>query len=262
MSELAFSINAWSTSAESLDRVFAELTAEQWNLPTDLPGWSVRDILAHLAHIEAEAKAPEKSSAAQAVSSDFTEAGVAARCDRAVDEVLREFQEAVDQRRKELAVIPDDPEALADRTPGGIAWDWRTTLRNRAFDMWMHEQDIRRAVGIAGGMFHPGGQLSRDVLASTMGYVLGRKVQAEPGSAVRFLVWGPLPLDLTIAVDDSGRARPVTQIADLNPTTLRMNSETFVMLAGGRREPDQVDVDISGDSALADAVLANMALRV
>jgi len=41
---------------------------------------------------------------------------------------------------------------------------------------------------------------------------------------------------------------------------LRMDVEAFVVLSGVRRPPEQVDVEIEGDSELADRVLAGMAV--
>jgi hypothetical protein len=39
-----------------------------------------------------------------------------------------------------------------------------------------------------------------------------------------------------------------------------MTSETFTILAAGRRSPDAVDVEIDGDEELARSVLAAMTL--
>jgi hypothetical protein len=39
-----------------------------------------------------------------------------------------------------------------------------------------------------------------------------------------------------------------------------MDQEAFVMLAGGRRAPDRVDVEVSGDPDLAGRILAAMAI--
>ena len=47
---------------------------------------------------------------------------------------------------------PADGKADLPRTPGKIGWNWETLLSNRVVDVWMHEQDIRRAVGRPGGM--------------------------------------------------------------------------------------------------------------
>ena len=45
-----------------------------------------------------------------------------------------------------------DGKADLPRTLRKIGWNWETLLSNRAVDVWMHEQDIRRAVGRPGGM--------------------------------------------------------------------------------------------------------------
>ena len=57
------------------------------------------------------------------------------------------------------------PTRRASPTPifGGVPWNWRTLLRNRPLDVWMHEQDVRRAVGRPGGMDTVAGAAHRRV---------------------------------------------------------------------------------------------------
>ena len=44
----------WDTTAKDLLAVLRDLRPEDWDRPA-LPEWSVRDVVAHLAHMESEA---------------------------------------------------------------------------------------------------------------------------------------------------------------------------------------------------------------
>ena len=61
-------------------------------------------------------------------------------------------------------------------------------------------------------------------------------------------------------VGDDGRARPVVPPPDAPTTKLTMDLETYVVLAGGRRDPADVEVTITGDEDLGRRVLGRMAV--
>lgn len=98
------------------------------------PDWSVKDVYSHLAGSAADLLAGNL----EGVTTDpWTEAQVVARRDRTLAEVLEEMEslgEAMD------SVI----ESFGD------AMDIRLFI-----DQWTHEQDIRGAVGVAGGVDSP-----------------------------------------------------------------------------------------------------------
>ncbi len=86
----------------------------------------------------------------------YTEQGVLARRERDLDSVADEIEQAVATRHAALqAEPPTDPKAAPPKTPGDIPWDFQTLLNNRPVDVWMHEQDIRRAIGRPGGYDGP-----------------------------------------------------------------------------------------------------------
>lgn len=135
------------------------LTDEQWRLPTDCRGWGVGDLVAHAAALESELAGVEPlrvtiDKAAPHIKSPagvYTERGVVARRGRAPADVVAEFDDAVSRRTAILeAEALDDPEGTPTVTPGGIGWSWATLMRNRPLDIWVHEQDIRRAIGQPG----------------------------------------------------------------------------------------------------------------
>lgn len=255
---LEHSVAAWQASMAAITGL--GLDDELGALDTSLPGWRVRDVLAHLVHIEealAFGESKPAASGASVVARDYTEAGVAALTGVSVAELLERLERAVAARSSQLAVLPSDPSAPADRTPGGVAWDYETLLRNRAIDAWMHEQDIRRAIERPGGLDTLGMQIAARSLSSALPFVVGKRAKIEPGQPVRIVIDGPVSIDRTIVVGDDGRAADT----DVEPlATIAMSSETFTRLAGGREALDSFEVRIEGDKSLAARVLAKLAV--
>ena len=112
----------------------------------------------------------------------YTEIGVVNRRDASPDAIINEIRDGGDRAAHPLL---DDPPTDADGLPspifGGVPWTWRTLLRNRPLDIWMHEQDVRRAVGRPGGMDTAPAKHTAEYLAETLGFVLGKKVGAPAG---------------------------------------------------------------------------------
>lgn len=253
MTDLQLYVDAWHESARSV----LALQPTDWDAPTDLPGWTAKDVVAHLVHLERVIVEGEPAIVGgSAVPGDYTNAGVDALRDVPIAQLLTDLTNLTARRLEMLQELPD-PQAAATNTPAGVQWTWDTALRNRAIDMWMHEQDIRRAVELPGGFDSVGAHVVTATFSAALPYILGRKAGAPAGSVVRWNVAGPVSVDAVIGVGEDGRARAT----DASPTTtLTMDTEAFVILAGGRRGPTGVHVSIEGDRELAARVLGAMAV--
>jgi uncharacterized protein (TIGR03083 family) len=229
-------VRGWHESAMSIIALARELDDDDWARPTDCDKWTVKDIVAA-----------------------YTGAGVEARRDRAPAELVTEFAAAVELRASRLADLPDDPSALAPVTPGGVAWSWDTLLRNRSVDVWVHEQDIRRAIGRPGGLDTTGAHVAVMTFSFSLPYVVGKRVKPPAMSTVQWIVTGETPLELAVRVGEDGRASAIETL-DEPSVTLRMSTETFTVLTAGRREPDEVEVTIDGDQDLGRATLSAMSI--
>ena len=254
-------VRGWHEAAEAIIALAAELDDADWARQTDCTEWTVKDVLAHVAHLETELCHTEQNTydggGGTDVASSYTAIGVAARRDRTPAELVAELASAVELRASRLADLPDDPAAPAPVTPGGVAWSWDTLLRNRSVDVWVHEQDIRRAIGRPGGLDSTGAHVAVMTFSFAMPYVLGKKVKPPALSTVRWNVTGETPLELVVRVGEDGRASAIETL-DEPSVTLTMSTEAFTVLTAGRRTPDQLDITIEGDEELARATLAAM----
>jgi len=264
MADLEHLVDLWWQAAQEVTALAEELPEDGWHTPTDLEGWDVHDQLAHVAHLEAVLAGGREETVdvgqpehVKSLMGTYTEQGVVARKDRTPAELVEEIREATGRRRAELAALDLDPAAPAPGAFGLLGWTTERLFKNRPLDLWMHQQDIRRAVDRPGGLDSPVAQHVADYFLESVGFVVGKKVGAPAGTTVTVAVDGSQPV--TVVVGDDRRARP-SDAVDSPTVTLTMDRETWVILAGGRRTPDAVEVNVEGDADLASAILANLAV--
>ena len=262
---LARFVEIWRDAAARLCDLARSLPEESRHLPTDLEGWDVQDNVAHTAHLETVlAGGPEETIAVdeaphiKGLVGLYTEQGVLARRSRTMEELAAEIEQAVATRHAELlADPPTDGSAPPTRCFGGMPWDTRTLLSNRPLDIWMHEQDIRRAVGRPDGYDAPAAEHVIGVFARALPLVLAKRAAAAPGTSVR--------IELTdrdrhfgAEVGEDGRGRPA--LPDSPTTLIRLSAEDYVVLAGGRRPAESVSASYDGDAVLAQTLLTKLAV--
>jgi uncharacterized protein (TIGR03083 family) len=261
-------IEAWKSSVDDTVALLRSLDDEDWTRPTDLPGWDVRAVAAHLAHLESELagfeQAPVEVPELEHITSPmglYTERGPLARTGWEPAAIIDELEKAASVRYAELLDDPPtDGSARPPITPGGIGWNWETLLRNRPLDMWMHEQDIRRAVGRPGGLDTAGAAHTVMVLTMRFAYSIGKRVAPPSGTTAVLDVRGISPVHLAVEVNADGRAVPRSD-DPVDPTVrLTMDLETFTILGGGRRPAASLDVAVEGDQQLGRRILDALAV--
>jgi uncharacterized protein (TIGR03083 family) len=262
--QLAQLIEIWQLACADFVALARDIPSEEWGLPTDLQGWAVKDIVAHTAHLEAVlAGAPEETVEVpdaphvKSLMGYYTEQGVLARRDRDKGSLLEEIERSVATRSAALeAEPPTDPAAAPPRTPGGVPWNNQTLLSNRPVDVWMHEQDIRRAIGRPGGYDSPVATHVLRVFSRALPMVVGKRVAPPVGTTVCLAV-PDAGLRTTVRVGEDGRA---SRVDDETPptTTVSLSPQDFVVLSGGRRPPESAQVVIDGEEDLGRRLLAAM----
>jgi uncharacterized protein (TIGR03083 family) len=264
--ELHAYVDVWWDAVNDFTTLLDEVPAEAWHTPTDLPGWDIQAVVAHTAHLESllagkEHDEVEIGDAAhvRGMMGQFTEQGVVARRDNTPDELLNEIRSSTTARHTQLlAEPPTDPSAPATGLFGALGWDMRTLLRNRPLDVWMHEQDIRRALAMPGGMDTPAAEHTTGYLTGSLGLVLAKKAKAAPGTSMLLEVDGHAAV--AVVVTDEGRGVLLEELPAEPTVGLRTDRESFILLAGGRRRPEPGRVEVFGDPDLGQRLLEHLAV--
>jgi uncharacterized protein (TIGR03083 family) len=252
----------------SLADVCSALADAEWALPTECPGWDVKDQLSHLIGIEQAIMgqpAPEWSEPLGAhVKNDFAAANepyVAVRRARSGPAVLAEFEAVTTTRLDQLDALTATEWAAIGYSPMGQV-PHAEFMTARVYDSWVHEQDVRRALDRPGGGGNAASAISLGRIQDAMPFVVGKKAGCAEGTAVRFDVSGPGDdaRAFTIAVE-AGRARPVSdEVAPM--VTLSFSSIDFTRLGCGRATAAQVEaaggINIVGDQQVGLSVLGAM----
>jgi hypothetical protein len=135
-------------------------------------------------------------------------------------------------------------------------------MRVRIFDCWMHEHDIRDAVGPKAGasdLVGPASRLALDEIAASMGFVVGKLGGAPDGSRVAIELTGPLGRNINVAME--GRGKLVDDFGADGPTaTITMDGLLFTRLAGGRTPLAQHSdsIDYGGDQAIGRRIVEHL----
>jgi uncharacterized protein (TIGR03083 family) len=256
-SDIDAAVAAWAQAVEAMIALGGTFTDVQWRAHTECPGWTVKDVYAHL--VGGELWMAEGHPASTAELATIAERPVAARRDVAGAAVLDELSTVYAVRRHQLATAPEDP-AAPTLTAYGAPVTVGVLYRHRAFDAWVHEQDVRRAVGRPGNLDTAGALIARDILLAAIPRVVAKLAAAPPGSTVRLTVTGPVTADATISVDDNRRGHLGPPAGGTPTAAITMAWETFGRLAAGRIRAGEAETASTGDVALADRILDHFAV--
>lgn len=256
-------------SWDALDSLLAGLTDAQWQTATSLPGWTVHDVVGHIVGTElmlSGTPTPEGPAVRpEHVNNDIgalNEAWVEHLRGETPAGLLAKYREVIAARKEALSAMPDQEWNAVGFTPAGPD-SYGRFMRVRVFDCWMHEHDIREAVGKPASDAELAGadaRLSLEEMAASMPFVVGKKGQAPAGARVHIKLTGPLARDFRVAVD--GRAALVDDFGDEAPTVaISVDGVQFTRLCGGRPmlADRPTNIDRSGDTAAADRIIENLA---
>ncbi|MEB3370387.1 maleylpyruvate isomerase family mycothiol-dependent enzyme [Saccharopolyspora mangrovi] len=260
-------MNALAAEWDALDRLLTELDDAQWERGTPLPGWRVRDIAAHLIGTELMLSGePTPDSGADVTSYPHVHNDIGARNEHYVEhfrghshaEVLAKFRETTAARLASLRSMSDEDFHALAMTPAGQD-TYARFMRIRVFDCWMHEQDIRDAVGLPGGEDGEPPELSIDEITTALGFVVGKRGGAPDGSSVTFDLGGRA---LHVVVD--GRAKVVESLPGEPTVRIALPRGVFTRLCGGRVDPETAlpSVSFDGDEALGQQIVRHLAFTI
>jgi uncharacterized protein (TIGR03083 family) len=238
----------------------------EWDLSTACPGWSVKDHVSHVVGVESmllgrptpEVTLPEDLPHVRNDLGRINEVWIESYRPRSPGEVLSDLRAVIGERREALAGMDQSAFDEDSFTPAGTDTYGRF-MRIRVMDIWFHDQDIREAIGRPGHVEGLAPAVTLDEVAAALGYVVGKRAAVPAGSSVRFELTGSMARRIDVEVTD--RARVVGVLAGEPTTTLTVPGDHFTRLVGGRGADAGV-VRVTGDSALGEAVIGNLAYMI
>lgn len=253
-------VNAWQDAMDSFCNTVDQIPDAAFAQPSLLPGWTVGDIVAHVAALEVElsgkplpAHEPDWDSLPHAddLFSRYTEIGVDYRRGWTPQEVRAELAEAAKVRSEQLATGPQEDRPIVG--VGGLELTFERQLRMRCFDIFLHELDLRDALDMPEPHLGEGARVAVGMMADSLGFVWVKKAGAKPGDLLHVVVDGFV--DTWVEVGPDGRGR----VGHPGMATVRiyMPVMDFIRLASGR-SPQRAQPVIEGDQVMGEATVAGL----
>jgi len=258
------------TEFTQLAELGASLDDAQWDTPTCLPGWSVRDVLSHVIGTEAGLlgePAPDVDIShlghMRNPIAEANELWVESNRGRSGTEMVARLEDVAGRR---LALLDAMDQAGFDApswTPAGKDETYGRFMRIRHYDCYLHEQDMRLALGMPARETVADVASSLDEVTTGLGYIVGRKAGMPDGSRVRIDLVGPVARTYFVQVD--GRAAVVDALDGDATVGIELPAMHFLRLTGGRHDAGVAPEDgvrFTGDRDLGGQLVANLAFTI
>lgn len=254
----------------AVDALCSELGEGDWLVETCLPGWTVKDQLSHMAGTErmlsGETPPAADISSAEHLRNDIgrsNEVWVEANRPLSGPEVLQIFETVTAARLAALDAMTQADFDAPSWTPAGPNETYGRFMRIRHFDCFMHENDIRQALGVPERADPEHVRSSLDEVATALGYIVGKRARLPSGTSVKIELTGPAASTYLVAVEE--RANLVDRLESPPTTTLRLSSMLFLRLTGGREDASPHlgnGIEITGDADLGTRLATNLAFTI
>ncbi|USQ80361.1 maleylpyruvate isomerase family mycothiol-dependent enzyme [Ornithinimicrobium faecis] len=274
--DLAGLIDGYAQTLRAVLDLGHACSPEDFAAPTSCPGWSVQDHIAHVAAVEHYLEGGENPdvdvSHLEHVHHEFAawmEQGVQARREVPGAEVVAELEGLLQKRLATLA-NPDLTLETEVRAPMGSTRKLSGLLKLRHQDIWVHEQDIREALGRLGDLDSPAASTFVNGLVNYFAQLVST-VEMADGQTVILESTGPVTARTGVRVshDEHGKATyhqlftgesesgmGVSVHSEDDPTTtISLSTEAIGRRAAGRRSTGDTAYSVVGDEALAVRVL-------
>jgi uncharacterized protein (TIGR03083 family) len=238
-------IDAIEDTLTAVAAVCRDLDDIAWALPTGCPGWSVQDNVSHICDVEHLMLGDPPASLTVAFGDHVAnpvgermEPGVELRRPWPPHEVLADLEATTKRRLEQLTAVTEPAlEEIAHGHPLG-PMPLRTFLTMRVFDLFTHEQDIRRAVSRPGTVAGPATQMTVRFATKALARFVFDKEPALHGRT-----FGITVDDINLTVDLTGERASVRDGAP-DDVTLCFDLGNFMAWIGGRT--DRTDFEWAG----------------
>lgn len=246
-------VEAYRRTVANIGSVLEGLSAAQWCRPA-LRGLSVQGLVGHLTGVELQFLAQlgpfADAGASVPTPGDHiasTQSTALAQAGRPPTDTYRDWAASTAATLHSLAEI-DSGCLVRPIDFYGATLPLDKMLVVRAFEMWVHEEDIRGAAGFPLEAPEPARlALMTELAVALLPAGMLRAERARPGRTFRLVLTGPG--GGTWSVPDQGAAE----------ARLVVDAVAFCRVVANRLEPDDAHVIVSGDAALASDVLVGAA---
>jgi uncharacterized protein (TIGR03083 family) len=255
---------------ESVEEFCSGLSEAHWDSATCLPGWSVRDNLSHMVGTESmllQLPAPEveilETSHVKNAIGNANEVWVESMRRLSGPEMIERFHDVSSQRVAALRAMTQADFDAPSWTPAGPDETYGRFMRIRHFDCFMHEHDMRAAVGAADRVSPAHVMSALDEVATGLGFIVGKRAGLPSGSRVRIAITGSVDREFFVSVDE--RAAVVSELDGPATVDIALPDMLFLRLTGGREDAGphlNVDVQLGGDRQLATQLVENLAFTI
>jgi uncharacterized protein (TIGR03083 family) len=254
----------------AIEELCGALPATDWDRPTCLPGWTVRDNLSHMIGTESlllglaapAVEIPQADYLKNPIA-EANEAWVESMRANSGEELVARFQDVTGQRLAALRAMTQADFDAPSWTPAGPDETYGRFMRIRHFDCFMHEHDIRSAVGAADRATPSHVRFALDEVSTGLGFIVGKRARLPQGTSVRIELTGPVEQTYLVSVEERAR---VVEALDQPPTvTLSMPAMVFLRLTGGRERAAShrgKDLSEAGDEELAHQLADHLAFTI
>jgi uncharacterized protein (TIGR03083 family) len=243
-------IEALRRAADSLDGLLTALTEQQWSQ------WVLRDLVVQelVGHLTGMEHDVQRALAGDASVADVdhvasTQPEADQQVGRPVQETRRGWRRAVD----ETLELVDGMDGTATIALHGMRLPLRALLVVRAFELWTHENDIRRAAGLP----------RRDPDAQTLSHMTDLAARMHPRGAAHAAV-GAVELHLVLTGAGGGTWDVSLGSTDDAPEVMVVaDAVEFCRLVADRIRPEELDIHATGPAgAVHDVLVAAAALAL
>lgn len=236
---------AFSRAADAFYALLCALAEADWHRPV-LRDLDVQGLVGHLTGVEEDmqralAGDPQVAAADHVASTQPAaerEAGRSAAATRA------SWREAADRTLALAAQEPDPPAGVAVY---GLWLPLPTLLVVRTFELWTHENDIRRAAGLPPSVPDTSALTLMTDLAATSLPLAAERTHLPGPTELRLVLTGPGGGSWDVAIGGDAAPAAVTIVTD---------AIGFCRLVANRAAPDDLDLHTAGDPERVAGLLA------
>jgi hypothetical protein len=134
----------------------------------------------------------------------------------------------------------------------------------RILDLYFHEQDLRRATGNPGHLDGEAAQFCFERMRGVLPKVLGKDAGVGGDQTIVFNLTSHAGETLAFAANTEGRIAETSEVPKEPTVRIATDLERFLMLTGGRRDPEahlaDGGVTLTGDRELGAAIMRALAV--